>query len=239
MVTSSNPPAAQNQIPNEPHLRDLLSLLKKDIMLSLNCHALGTVQSFNSANQTATATVNYKKTYYRPNLVTGGNDPFLVDYPLLVDCPVIALGGGNGALTFPIASGDECLVLFNDRDIDNWFQGSASSANATSRLHSFADGMILVGVRSMANILVDYADDAIELRTIDGLTKVSVADNAVTISANTGAGMSFALNADGTFSITNMTGEFVAALIEVLQTATAGGYPLITNLTTLSTFQEV
>lgn len=242
----------QNLIPNEPMLADLLNLFKKDLLLGFNCHHIGTIQSFNSVKQTATATINYKKTYFKPNSVTGLYDPVLVDYPVLLDSPVVCLGGGGSSLTFPIASGDECLVLFNDRDIDNWFSGSSNGAVATPRLHSFSDGIIVVGLRSMANVIINYNGDAVELRTEDGLTKVSLDDTTATIRRGTttavltddattitvGANMTFEVDATGKFKITNATGEFVAALIQVFQTASAGGFPLIADLTTLLTFKE-
>lgn len=170
----------QNQIPNEPELKDLLALWKKAILLGLNCHHIGTVQSFDSVKQTATATINYKKTFFEPDPVTGVYGPVLKDYPILLDCPVIVLGGGGGALTFPNAQGDECVVLFNDRDIDNWFQGGGSGAAvATPRLHSFSDGLILVGVRSLANVLKNY--DAVRAVLRLGQAMVGVGGGAGTL----------------------------------------------------------
>ena len=35
-----------------------------------------------------------------------------VDLPILPDVPVVFPGGGGFALTFPVAAGDECLVVF-------------------------------------------------------------------------------------------------------------------------------
>lgn len=152
----SGPSISLNQVPSEPSLKDLLDLLKKDILLSLNSHHIGTVQSFDPTTQTATATINYKKTFFEVDETTGIYTPVLVDYPILIDCPVICLGGGLGSLTFPIAVGDECLILLNDRDIDNWFQGSSGGPVASSRLHSISDALILVGLRSLANVLPAY-----------------------------------------------------------------------------------
>lgn len=146
----------QNQAPTDPTLADALNLLKKDIFLNINCHHIGTVQSFDSIKQRATATVNYKKTFFKLNTATKVYNPVLIDYPMLIDCPVVCLGGGPTASTFPIIQGDECLVLFNDRDMDNWYQGGGNGAVATPRLHSFADGIILVGLRSLANRLTFY-----------------------------------------------------------------------------------
>lgn len=163
--------APLNRIPNEPTLKDLMDLSKKDVLLNLSCHHVGTVQSFDASRQVATATINYKKTFYEQDQ-DGTYHPVLVDYPILIDCPVIVLGGAGGALTFPIAKGDECLVLFNDRDIDTWFQGASGRGVATSRLHSFSDGLILVGVRSLANVLEDYDSARAVLRNGDALVGV-------------------------------------------------------------------
>lgn len=167
-----------NKIASEPSLKDLLDLHKKDVMLSMSCHAIATIRSFDKETQRATATVNYKKTFYQQNS-KGLYNRVLVDYPLLVDCPVIVLGGGGCSLTFPILPGNECVVLFNDRDIDNWFRGGASEAPATERLHSFSDGIIIVGIRSLENVIDDYDDTRGTLR--NGDTVVAVGESLVKI----------------------------------------------------------
>jgi hypothetical protein len=166
-----------NLIPNDPSLKDLLDQFGKGLLLNLNCHAIGQIQVFDPETQQATATIVYKKTFFQPDKLTGEYLPTLVDYPILVDCPVMCLGGGDGALTFPIAPGDECLVLFNDRDIDNWFNGATGSGVNTPRLHSFADGIILVGVRSLANVIVDYNATGVELRNKLGSAKITIEPN--------------------------------------------------------------
>ncbi len=238
----------QNQIPNEPELADLLALLKKDIFLGLNCHHIGTIQSFDPLKQVATATINYRRTYFKHDPAGGEYVPELVPYPVLLDCPVVFLGGGNGALTFPVAEGDECIVLINDRDIDNWFSGSSDSAVATPRLHSVADALILVGVRSLANVIAEFDGSAVSLRTKDGVSKVSIDVDSgdVTIQAGV-AGLTILVGADGKMSFTNAGGEFVAAVLaclNALTTGTAGGYPLVlppdfaTNLAIAQAFQE-
>jgi hypothetical protein len=137
-------------------MKDLLDLFRKDLLQNLNCHHIGTIESFDAENQLATATVNYTQTYFNYDEALAVYKPVAVNYPVLVDCPVICLGGGNSSLTFPIQKGDECVVLFNDRDLDNWYNGGPGSQVATPRLHSFSDGIILVGIRSNANRLQNY-----------------------------------------------------------------------------------
>jgi hypothetical protein len=145
-----------NFAPTDPSLKDLLDLLKKDIALSTNCHHVAKIQSFDSAKQTITATINYKKTQFQLDATTGLYGPVLLDYPVLIDCPVIVMGGGNGHLTFPLAKGDDCLILFNDRAIDTWFQGSSNGAVPIARFHSLSDGFALVGVNSMGSLIANY-----------------------------------------------------------------------------------
>lgn len=138
---------SQNKSPTDFDLKALLDLAKRDIFLTMNCHALGTIQKFTStAQQTVEVSINYKQT------INGKS----VDYPVLVDCPLIILGGGLASLTFPIAKGDQCLLLFNDRDIDTWFAGTNNSELASNRLHSLTDAIAIIGPRSMANALVSY-----------------------------------------------------------------------------------
>lgn len=145
----------QNSVPNEPSLADLLNLLKREIFFDLNCHHLATIQSFNAAKQTVTATVNYTKTFFQPN-AQDLYQAVQVSYPLLVDMPVIILGGGPARLTFPIAKGDQCLVLFNDRNIDNWFQSGQVGPVANSQAHAFSDGFALIGPNSLNTLISAY-----------------------------------------------------------------------------------
>lgn len=217
----------QNQIPNDPELKDLLDLFRKDIFLHLNCHAIAKIQSFNQLTQSATATVNYKKTFFEPNTFTGVYDQKLVDYPILVDCPVMFLGGGGTSITFPVENGDDCMVFFNDRDMDNWYKGSSSSPNATPRLHSFSDGIILVGLRSLNNVILNFDTDGIALRTRDGLTKIKVFTDGSKITLEAGPFMKMVIKPDGTISITNGITEFVSALDQLFKDVQSG---LVTTL---------
>lgn len=202
-MTDSN--VQQNLVPNDPSLKDLLDLLKKDVFLSLSCHHIGTVQSFDPIRQLCSATINYKKSYFQPDPVTGNYVAVLVDYPILLDCPAVVMGGGNGALTFPISKGDECLILFNDRDLDKWLQGSNTSAVATPRTHSFSDGLILVGVRSLANVLPGYSATETQLRSKDGANQISIGTD---ITVKLGTALTVTFKAAGGVSIVNSIGRF-------------------------------
>lgn len=133
----------------EPSLKDLLDAHAKAVMLGLNCHAIATVESFTAQDSgngrpKLTASMNYSKTYtvQQPN---GGFVNQTKEYPALVDCPAMFLGGSGTVFQAPPAPGDECLIFFNDRDINNWWAGASGGPVASSRLHSFSDAIALVG----------------------------------------------------------------------------------------------
>jgi len=77
---------------------------RREIFASLKCAIPGIIQSFDATKQTATIKVAMQATV--------GTE--VKDYPLLVDCPVVVMGGWGAYITFPIHAGDTCLVLFSD-----------------------------------------------------------------------------------------------------------------------------
>ena len=167
-----------NRVQNELNLRGLLDLHRKEIFLGMNCHGIARVSSFNAEKQTLQGSMVYSQTFYK--VVKGGKYvPVLVDYPVLIDVPVFVLSGGNGALTMPIKAGDEALICFNDRDIDNWFAGASAGSPKTARLHSFADGIAIVGLRSAQRSIEDYDPDRVELR--HGAMLVSLSEEKIKI----------------------------------------------------------
>lgn len=178
----SAPVINQNQTPVlEPTLKDLLDLYQKQTLLGFNCHHIGTIQSFDSEKQTAQVSINYKKTYFQFSGETQDTVPILIDYPIIADCPVIVLGGGPVRITFPIAQGDQCILLFNDRDIDNWYSGSTTSANSTPRLHAFTDAIVLVGPNNLNTVIDSY--DAVRALITNGAVKngVNPTNNKLTL----------------------------------------------------------
>jgi len=162
-----NPPAQQPVQPYGserrvavPSLMDLLLDMKRETMQAINSAKVGAIKEFNADNQTAQIEILQKQ--YIEN--APDNVPQIVDYPLIIDVPVFFAGGGLGSLTFPVAAGDECLVLFNDRDIDLWFKNSQVGIPNSNRLHDISDGFALVGFRSEQNALVDFLLTGVKLR---------------------------------------------------------------------------
>ncbi|MGU3521591.1 Gp138 family membrane-puncturing spike protein [Enterobacteriaceae bacterium C23F] len=96
------------------------------------------------------------------------------NYPLLVDVPVVFPRGGGCTLTFPVKAGDECLVIFADRCIDFWWQSGGVQEPVDDRVHDLSDAFCIVGPQSQAQKIGGISTSAVELRSDDGETKLSL-----------------------------------------------------------------
>jgi hypothetical protein len=163
----------------DPQLPDSFLNLKSDIFRTMNCVKVGIIQSYDSERRTAQVAIAFKRVL---------NDGSIADYPLLIDCPVFTLQGGGGFIQFPITVGDECILLFSDRNIDAWFQNGVAAAPFDARVHDLSDGIALVGLTSLASTLgnleantvgISYAGSTILLK--DGL--ISLANDVTNLLA--------------------------------------------------------
>ena len=131
-----------------PQMRDVLDLIKREVLLQTNCHAIGKITSFNASNCTVSATIAYNMVFQKRDPASGTYSQVMKPYPPMVDLPVFMIGGGPVYFDQPFAAGDECMIMFNDRDLMNWYAGQPVGPTATTRLHSFSDGVALVGLHN-------------------------------------------------------------------------------------------
>lgn len=106
-----------------------------------------------------------------------------VNMPLLLDVPVIFPSGGGFTLTFPIAAGDEALVVLASRCIDSWWQLGGIRPQAELRMHDLSDSFALVGPRSQPRVLANVSITSSQLRSDDGVTIIDVDNAKVTITS--------------------------------------------------------
>lgn len=98
-----------------------------------------------------------------------------MDFPLLVDLPVVFPRGGGVTLTFPLAEGDECLVVFSDRCIDFWWQNGGVQELVDWRSHDLSDAFVIPGPQSQAKKISGISTTAAQLRTDDGTAFIELA----------------------------------------------------------------
>jgi hypothetical protein len=151
---------------SQPDLIDALTELKLDIFYNFNCHKIGRIESFDPANQTATISLIDKR------VLESSEGTQLKDYPPLVDVPVHINKGSKGGFTRPIEQGEYCVVLFNDRNIDNWFANGTVNPPLNDKTHDLGDGLALVGFFSGASPLSGFDNQATEMQYEDVKVKL-------------------------------------------------------------------
>lgn len=136
----------------------------------------GIIQSFDAAKMTCVV-----KPAIKGSKVVNGAREF-VSMPLLLDCPVIFPNGGGFSLTFPIASGDECLVLFSSRCIDSWWALGGEQNPFEHRMLDLSDGFVLPGPRSKPRAIPAISTTNVQLRNEDGSAYVDIdPDGAISL----------------------------------------------------------
>lgn len=125
----------------------------------------GIIESFSAAKQTAVV---------RPVVQKFFRGKGFVEIKQIQDVPVHFPRGGGFVLTFPVAKGDECLLVFSERAIDNWFEKGGVQPPSDSRMHSLSDGFAFVGVSSLTRVVSNFNASAVELRSLNGAAKVQI-----------------------------------------------------------------
>lgn len=166
--------------PHPPTLPQVLDTHKRDVMKAINGARPGTIISFNPTKQTASVSIAQKQVA----AIAPDGTKTLQLYPDLLDVPVQFQSGGGFTCTFPVAPGDECLLVFCDRELDNWLSSGAGLAPITSRLHDISDAVAIMGIRSNPRALANFSTTAAQLRSDDGNTLVEVGPGKIQLIAD-------------------------------------------------------
>ncbi len=118
--------------------------------------------------------------------ITTGQDQIVSISPLL-DCPLYFPHGGQCSITFPVAAGDECLVVFASRCIDGWFQNGGIQPQGLFRMHDLSDGFVFAGFRSVPNVVSGISATKLQVRSADGnnVIELDPLGGQVNLKANT------------------------------------------------------
>lgn len=118
----------------------------------------GHVLAFNSDNQTAQVQIGIKR------VESGGKQ---VNIPPVINVPMF-IYGGQFSVEIQIEKGDEGLIIFSQRCIDDWLNSGGVANNPALRFHDFTDAFFIPGFRSNPNALEDFSNDGIRMRNKTG-----------------------------------------------------------------------
>ena len=184
----------------------LSTVINTGIMSALkNVHTVmpGIISSFNADDQTADVTPGIKK------VLLDGREIILAKK---VNAQVCFMRSGGFSITNPILKGDECIMLFSERSLENWHTTGKIQAPKTDRMHDLSDVFILPYSASLATKMSDFNN------------------NAMVIQSDAVAGTKIIVHANGKVEINNTAYDLVG-LINDLNTSLNGssnsGGPLV------------
>ena len=151
---------------NEATLMSVLKVLKENIFETMCCVKIGYIDSYDYETRVSRVVIYNKR-------VIGLNDKgehILEDYPPLY-CKTLFLGGGGNGLNWDIQQGDECIVFFNDTEIETpWISGQVSDIKY-GRQHNYTDAICLTGFTTLPK--VTSTDTNLNLYSKNGIIKLN------------------------------------------------------------------
>lgn len=210
-----------------PDLLKMLETYGDNLGSKFKCHRVGTITKFDPQRLVVNIRLLDKMTFR----------DMVDDYTELVDIPIIINGIDDSHLTFGDITGSECLVHFNDTDIDLWHETGEAYEPNTARIHDWNDGFAELRPYSTPHLFnYDLAGTVLErknckVRLLDngaieitnGSAIMTLSGNNVDITANTHIAGNVTIDGDVTINgkvtimddvtiqgDTNQTGQIMA-----------------------------
>lgn len=125
----------------------IYSRLKSTFSFDFHVCLPGIIQKYDSDKQTVEV-----QPAIRERTIGQSGEVAYIKYPLLVNVPVVFPQSGNYSITFPIAQGDECIVVFSDLSIDNWWLYGNVQNPIEQRRHDLSDGFAILGIKNQSKL---------------------------------------------------------------------------------------
>lgn len=129
----------------DPDLSKMLESYSDGLASKFKCHRVGIITAFNPERLTVNVRL-LDKMIFRD---------MVQDFAELVDMPLLVYATNDTSFTLGDPTGSECIVHFNDTDIDLWFQTGEAYEPNTARTHNLNDGFVELRPYSLPYVL-DY-----------------------------------------------------------------------------------
>ena len=106
-------------------------------------------------------------------------DGTTMDYPSLLDVPILFPSGGGYILQFPLDVGDPVLVLFSQRDLTDFKSTFEKSTPNNYGMFTLKDSIAIPGFGALTN--VPAVPDALTIQNTTGTSYISMTSTNTTI----------------------------------------------------------
>lgn len=119
-------------------LRGALDARLADVRVSLP----GIVRSYDAGTQRADV-----QPAIRDGYLDEAGDRQTEDLPIVAEVPVVFPGAGSASITWPLAAGDEVLLVFSSSSLDRWLSRGGVVDPEDDRRHDLTDAVAIPGLR--------------------------------------------------------------------------------------------
>lgn len=162
-------PSIRNVLGDDSQLYE--NIIKK-VNFNLRCCIPGVIQQYDPKTNTASI-----QPAIREEIVNEDNTVQYMNLPILVNVPVIFPSCSIGSIKMLLKQGDECLVLFSDLSIDNFWKYANVQNPIEVRRHDLSDGIAIPCVLSQPNTK-PFNGTGIEITSGD--SKISITKDEIT-----------------------------------------------------------
>lgn len=168
-------PSIRNVLGDDSQLYE--NIIKK-VNFNLRCCIPGVIQQYDPKTNTASI-----QPAIREEIVNEDNTVQYMNLPILVNVPVIFPSCSIGSIKMLLKQGDECLVLFSDLSIDNFWKYANVQNPIEVRRHDLSDGIAIPCVLSQPNTK-QFNGTGVEITS--GESKISITKDGITFSDQNG-----------------------------------------------------
>lgn len=192
-----------NQLSSRADIAQILEQTKSKTAYDMNCMRIGIIQEFYPDNLTAKVLITNKRMLGINQDGTTKSRNFAPIY-----AKVCFASPYN---TFPITQGMECILLFNDREIESWFINGDVNTEKYPRMHDLSDAIAIVGIRSMPRMIKMMADC---VNFFNGNSNIEIHTNAININSSTVTAQNLHATNGASGSIRDTDGKTLATVVD-------------------------
>ena len=160
----------------------------KRVAYTLRVALPGVITAFDSVTQLCSVQLTITENVIVNEVIKATKIPILDDVLLMLP------GDSAWCITYPSLIGSECLVLFADMCISAWSTNGGIQNQEVTRRHNLSDGFAILAPRSQPNRITDYSTTAMEIRSVDGLTKIALLNDDLGIVIDVPLGKDVTIN---------------------------------------------
>ena len=102
-----------------------------------------------------------------------------ITIPTIQNVPVVFQRGGGFCMTFPVQPNDECLLIFSERELDEWQTNGGVVTPKQTRKHNYTDAIAIVGLSSLPNTIQNFNTSAVEMSNSSGSVKTTFSETQI------------------------------------------------------------